>query len=241
MSYVSSFQYNDSSAPNCNAKTETNDILNIKNNIENYLKNILIPKYFEGREFSYQINKWHQDFLDDLELFCKNKYKNYKFYFWVALYDSKNLGFNSSDRVHFYSETDCKISFYESKKNIWLDIGGFIIKNLNLTHSGSINDFKKDLRDKIERIIEKTFEGRTFSPGDNSGGKYINYILDDVMEFLKSQDNFPYYYAVGTIMKKEMNHSICEKYFNQTSNYGSVYVNYENKMCKCNIHVFSCI
>ena len=62
------------------------------------------------------------------------------------------------------------------------------------------------MRDKIERIINKTFEGRTFIPGDNSGGKYINYILDDVMTFLKSKDDYPYYYAVGTIMNKEMNH-----------------------------------
>lgn len=62
------------------------------------------------------------------------------------------------------------------------------------------------MRDKIEIIINKTFEGRTFIPGDNSGGKYINYILDDVMTFLKSKDDYPYYYAVGTIMNKEMNH-----------------------------------
>ena len=94
MSNVSSFQYNYSSAQNCKGNSYTNDISNIKKNIENYLKNTLIPKYFEGREFSYQINKWHQNFLDDLEFFCKTKYKNYKFYFWFALYDSKNLGFN---------------------------------------------------------------------------------------------------------------------------------------------------
>ena len=236
MSLASSFysSNNLSSAPNVNANKD-----NIKMNIENYI-GIIIPKYFEGREFSIKMNKWQQEFLDDLENYCTIRYSNYKFYFWCAVYERKGGAFNSSDRVNFYSETDIKISLFKESTNVWIDIGGIGIKNLNLTHKGSINDFKSELRNKIESIIKITFEDRIITPGDN-GGKFLNYILDEILQYVKSKDDFLYYYLVGTIFKKGMNHFIIERYFNQTSNFGSVYLNYENDSVKCNVHVFSCI
>ena len=157
-----------SSAPNVKAnKTKENkkvDTSIIKQDIENYITNKLIPKYFEGREFSLKMNKWQQELLDDLEKYCISKYSNYKFYFWCAIYERKNFAFNSNDKVHFYNETDIKISLYKKSTNVGVDIGGIGIKNLNLTHKGSINDFKSEIWNKIESIIEKIFEGRTISP-----------------------------------------------------------------------------
>ena len=171
-----------------------------------------------GREFSLKMNKWQQELLDDLEKYCISKYSNYKFYFWCAIYERKNFAFNSNDKVHFYNETDIKISLYKESTNVGVDIGGNGIKNLNLTHKGSINDFKSELRNKIESIIEKIFEGRTISPGN--GSKFLNYILDEVLEYVKSKDKILYYYVVGTMLKKGTNHFITERLFNQTSNYG---------------------
>ena len=161
-----------SSAPNVKAnKANENkkvDTSIIKQDIENYITNKLILKYFEGREFSLKMNKWQQELLDDLEKYCISKYSNYKFYFWCAIYERKNFAFNSNDKVHFYNETDIKISLYKESTNVGVDIGGIGIKNLNLTHKGS------ELRNKIESIIEKIFEGRTISPGN--GSKFLNYI-----------------------------------------------------------------
>ena len=230
---------NYSSAPTNNNQNE--NISTMKNNIENHIKNNLVPKYFEGREYSYKANKWQQDFLDDLERYCSQKYSNYKFYFWFALYDTKNLSFSSNDKVHFFIQTDFKISLYLKQKNFCVDIRGIAIKNLFLKHNGSINDYRTDLRNQIEKIIEKTFEGRTVSPGSKECSKYMKYILEDILEYVKSKDNFPYYYIVGTILKKRQNHFICEKYINQTFNYGTVYLNYQNDSVHCSVYVFSCI
>lgn len=224
-----------------NNNNQSENPSNIKINIEKYIKNHLAPKYFEGREYSYKSNKWQEEFLDDLEKYCCKNYSNYKFYFWFALYDSKGLSFNSNDKEHFYSKTDAKISLYIKLKNFGLDIGGVAIKNLNLTHKQSINDFKSDLRNQIDKIIEKTFEGRTITPSSVESSKYINYILEDILEYVKSKDNYLYYYIVGTILKKGHNHSICERYINQTSNYGTVYLNYQNDSVQCIIYVFSCL
>ena len=230
------YNFNYSSAPNCNIDNNS-----IKNNINNYIKNILVPKHFKGREFSYLINKWQQEFLDDLENYCSQTYSNYKFYFWCALYSKKEIAFNSSSRTHFYSETDVKISLYIETENIGIDIGGMCVKHLNLSHKSSINDYKTEIRNKIEYIINKILEGRKISLGSSEGTKYINYILEDTLEFLKSKDKFPYYYVVGTIFYKNVNYSICERYFKQTSNYGTVFFNYQNNSIHCNVHVFSCI
>ena len=235
------FSNNSSSSPNCKSIKNNEDPNLIKQNIENIIKNKLVPKYFEGRDFSYKTNKWQQEFLDELENYCSKQYSNYKFYFWCAIYERKNIGFNSNDKVHFYSETDVNISIYLSLTKIGIDIGGIGIKNLNLTHSKSINDFKTELRNKIEIITENTLEGRTFCPGEDEGNKYLNFILDEVMEYVKSKDNFPYYYIVGTIFKKGTRHSICERYINQTTNFGSVYLIYENNSVQSNVYVFSCI
>ena len=220
-------------------QNNNNDTTFIKNNIENHIKQYLIPKYFEGREYSYKVSKWQQNFLDDLEQFCLEKYPNYKFYFWLALYPIKGLLFNSGDKVHYYNETDMKISFYIETTNIGIDIGGFGIKNLNLVHKGSINDYKSDLRNKIDNTIENIFEGRTIIAGQCS--KYLDFILDEILKYVKLKDDFPYYYIVGTIFKKGMENSISERYFNQTSNYGVVSFKYQNNSIECVFHVFSCI
>ena len=171
----------------------------------------------------------------------QKKYPNYKFYFWSAIYELKGLGFNSSDRVHFYNQTDLRISLYIKSTNIGLDIGGIGIKDLNLSHSKPINDFKTELRNRIDSIVEKILEGRNFSPGDEERKKYINYILDEIMEYVKSKDNFPYYYSVATIFKKGLKHSICERYVNQNKNFGSVNLIFENNNSQGAVHVFSCI
>ena len=216
-----------------------NDKTFIKNNIENHIKTYLIPKYFEGREYSYKISKWQQNFLDELENYCLEKYPNYKFYFWLALYPLKGLLFNSSGKVHYYKETDMSFSFYIRSTNIGIDLHGIGIKNKNLDHKGSINDYKSDLRNKIDNTIENIFEGRTIMAGKCS--KYLDFILDEILKYCKLRDNFPYYYIVGTIFKKGIDKSISERYFNQTSNYGVVSFNYQNNSIECAIHVFSCL
>ena len=192
---------NYSPPPNYLQNFKKDDISIIKNNIENHIKTYLIPKYFEGREYSYKINKWQQNFLDELEQYCLEKYPNYKFYFWLALYQRKGLLFNSGDRVHYYNETDMKFSFYIGSTNIGIDIGGIGIKNLNLVHKGSINDYKPDLRNKIDNTIENIFEGRKIIAGQCS--KYLDFILDEILKYVKLKDNFPYYYVVVLFLKKE--------------------------------------
>ena len=62
-----------------------------------------------------------------------------------------------------------------------------------------------------------------------------------VLEYVKSKDKILYYYVVGTIFKKGKNHFITERFCNQTSNYGTVYLNHEINSVQCNVHVFSCI
>ena len=119
-------------------------------------------KYFKGREFKTDdASKWIDGYIEDMQIFVKNKFQDYKFFLCVLTYKKGKNTVRISNKHLYFAKTDGFIKeIYKDKISVYSYL--MYIKKKNFSLEISMTDFENYMKPKMKKILNSYLEQRKY-------------------------------------------------------------------------------
>ncbi len=142
-------------------------------------------KYFKGREYKKdEVSKWIDGYIEDMQIFVKNKFPDYKFFLCIITQGKDKNTFRISNKNLSFPKTDGFIKeIYCDKISVYSYL--LYIKKKNFSMEISMTDFENYMKPKMKKIINSYLDQRKYEHEE-----FEDYLQGIGEEFIREIHNY---------------------------------------------------